>query len=243
MADTDNNKAPATFEEKVLDIVSKAEKNESGALILTDEILAEVPEELVFAAKAELRYRNTQAGFTKAQQEVKKLSKVKDELTKKLEKSVSLKLTKAQKDELDDLKLNDPDAWREKLQEYETEAKKTFKETLKEIEKEGENYSELELRQAKLEAFSEETGLKLNDEIIDEQLPAGYKKKLESGAWSFDKFLEQAHKYLTSGKVVKGAGEPGAPGEHNLNQLPGGKKPSKAAVEGDIVDNYSKAIF
>lgn len=241
--ENENNKQTGSFEEKVLEVVGKAVKNETGALILTDEALADIPEELAYAAKTELRYRNTQAGYTRAQQEVKKLSKVREELAKKLEETTPLKLTKAQKDELDELKISDPDAWREKLAEYEAQSKQTFKQTLQQIEQEGENYSELELRQAKLEAFTEETGLELNDTIIDEQLPAGYKKKLESGAWSFDKFLEQAHKYLTSGKIIKGAGEDGAPGEHNLNQQPGGKTPSKSASEGDVVETYKNALF
>lgn len=229
-------------EDIIKELVSKATADDKGNLTLPDEVLADVDPIVALAAKNELKYRNTQKGYTQTRQELKKISTVNQKLIADLERQAKLTLTAEQRDELNALKIKDPEQWREKLQAYEDAAKQSLKDKLKSYEQEGQQLSELELRKQMVQAFAESTGIELNDDIIDNELPPKYKKDLEAGKIDFSTFLTQAAEYLTKGKVIQGAG-PGEKNQPNLGKVGGGRQPTTEAQSHDIVERYKKTIF
>lgn len=233
-----------TFADQVDELVGKATQNDKGAQVLPDEVLEGVSDELSFAAKERLRYKNTQSAYTRAQQEYKKVSKVNEKLVDHLSDTVTLHISPEKRAELNDLKHSDPDKWREKLDEHEREAREVLQGKLSEYEQEGEQLSELDIRKAKLESFNETTGLELNDQVIEDELPASYTKQLEKGDITFDQFLEKAQKFLTKGKKVAGSGEGDTKdNEKDFGKISGGSTPEDAATKGDVVESYKKTIF
>ena len=84
--------------------------------------------------EAEKRRRGTVAGFTKSQQQLKAVEAQATFLRDKV--AAQIKLTPEQQDELDTLKLTDPDQWRTKIDAYEVAAKKQFEDGIvKELER------------------------------------------------------------------------------------------------------------
>lgn len=198
---------------------------------------------IVYAAKAERRRRDTQASYTKSRQEAKKLQTVNEKLQSEVLNTATVHFSDEEREELDELKMRDPDAWHKRLTELTDNKKKTLKDKLADFDKEGERMSELEIREAKVAAFNESTGIELNDKIIGEQLPAAYTKQLENGDIDFDQFLEKAAKFLQGQVTTKPQGkEPGKPNP-DLSKLAGGDKPTDKAVETDIVQSYDNEIY
>ncbi len=234
--------APQTFEQKVKEVVSKMKADEKGILKIAQEDLDAYPEEVVFAAKLEKRRADTQAEYTRASQKLKELSTVNEKLTEHLVENATLHISAEQRNELEELKLRDPDVWREKLTAYESEQKELLKNKLAEIENVGKKLTELDIRKAQLDAFVETTGIQLDDDVIADQLPASYSKQLEKGEITFDEFLTKAQSFLTKEKIIKGSDE--TP-ENNvdLGKLPGSNKPSKEAVKNDFHLSYKNEIY
>lgn len=231
-----------SFQDQVTEIVGKATDNGSGVMVLADDVLKELSEPLAVAAKTELRYRNTQSSYTKTSQKLKEVSTVNEKLIEHLTDQVTIHITPDQRRELDDLKRRDPEAWRAKLNEHETEARRILTEKLQGYEQAGKQMSELEVRAAKTAAFKETTGIEITDDVVDNQLPASYKTRLASGAITFDEFLELAGKFLTGSVVIKGAKDVPAK-DTDFKKLPGGSRPDDQAIEGDIVKTYKHTVF
>lgn len=231
------------FQEQVNELVGKMEQTDNGTWKLPDELSKDLSEEMQFAITAERRYRDTQGAFTRSQQELKKQMAIAEGLEAKLLES-EVALTKEQKFELNELKKTNPDAWRAKLNEYETKNKNVLSKELEKIRKESSNKGELEVRKELMAAWSKDTGIVLTDEIVDDELPPKFKKELEVGKITFEQFLEKAGNFLTSQKVIQNSEESTENDEKNLSEVAGGREPSKAAQEGDFDQTYEKeAIF
>ena len=241
MTTEQSDSTAADFETKVAEVVAKATANDNGALVFSDEALADVPTEVQYAAKSELRYRNTQSKYTKVNQEVTALSKVNERLTSELTENSATHLSAEQTEELASLKRSDPDAWKEKSIEYEAAAKDTLKQKLKDIETEGRELSEVEIRKAQIAAYAETTGIEINQQVIEEHMPPIWNKKLSEGKCTFDEYLVAAGKFV-EGKVVL-AGTEAESDDANLGKMSGGHEPSKEAQAGDIEQQYKNAIF
>ena len=99
-----------TFEQKVNTVVSQFTTGEDGKLALPDGV--EVDEATLFAARAEKRRRDTQASFTKTQQENKRLQAENDKLVQSWEQDAMSQLPAKEQARLEELKHQDPDAWR-----------------------------------------------------------------------------------------------------------------------------------
>lgn len=231
-----------TFEERVSDIASKMVQNDKGVWEIPKEVAADLDEATAFAVKAEKRFRDTQSQYTKSRQKLKELETVNDKLTSHLIDNVTMHLTDDQRSELDELKMRDPDGWREKLNEYETQSQEALQKALDKYRQEGKELSEVEVRKAQMEAFTESTGIELNDDVIENELPAKLSKDLEKGTITFDEFLEKAQKFLTTDKVIKGADDEPT-NTPNMSKMGGGSVPSERAQIGDIVTSYEKEIY
>lgn len=230
------------FEGQVKNIVDSMVEGEDGKWTIPENVSREASKEALYAAKLEKRYRDTQSAYTKANQKAKKLEVTTEKMTEHLVNNATMHLSDDQRNELNSLKLRDPDKWREKLNEYETEAQNILRGKIQEYEKEGDQISELELRKAKMEAFTESTGIVLNDKVVQNDLPAAFSNDLKEGKIDFDQFLEKAQDFLTRDKVIKGA-DKDPKNQPNLGKLPGGSEPSKEAQVGDIVQSYQDEIY
>ena len=166
---------------------------------------------VLFAANAERRRRDTQAAYTRTQQELKQVKAVNQSMAETLESELVKVLPVDQVNELEELKHQDPDAWRVKVTELENERRSQVREQLTQIEQAAAGKTELEVRQEQLQAFTQANpDFVINDEVIANDIPPRITKKLEKGEISFTDFLEQCKDYLGRGKVVDKGAEPPA---------------------------------
>lgn len=239
-ADT-QQKTELSFAERVNKIVTEAEVDDKGNLKLPDDL----SEELQFAANTEKRRRDTQSAYTKQIQTNKALEVEKSTLLNKFGE-VDVKLTPEQAEELENLKFEDPEAWRKKLNQYEKDARKQrvaeIDEELKKVSKSTLEGQELESRKEKLAAFQEaHPDFELNDDVIASDIPPRITKKLETGAITFEEFLNECHSYLTTGKVVKQGDA--VMGQPNIGRVGGSHQPEKNALNKDEITSYNKEVF
>lgn len=229
------------FKDKVNELVGKMEQGEDGTWSLPEDVAKDLDEPTLFAVTAERRYRDTQSGYTKTRQELKRNQGVLEALEAHILENSEIPLTTEQRKELSELKDKDPEAWRAKLNEYEQAGKSTLKEQLNDIASKAGNKTELEIRKEQMEAWSEETGIELNDDIIQNDVPPRFLKKLESGEHSFPEFLEAVGEFLTAGKAIKKPEESGS--KTNLDDLPGGREPDPKAQAADTSESYKDTVF
>ena len=230
------------FKEKVNELVGKMEQTD-GKWSLPENVAEGLDEPTLFAVTSERRYRDTQGAYTKASQESKRHEATANALEEHILANTDAPLTQDQKTELDALKTSDPEAWRSKLNEYETTGKSAIAENLKQIRKDSGDKGEIEIRKDQMIAFVESTGIALTDEVIASDLPPRFMKDLESGKTTFDEFLTGAAAYLTANKVIQGADESADDDTKNLSTVAGGAQPTENAQLHDEVDNYEKTMF
>jgi predicted transposase YbfD/YdcC len=230
-----------TFADVVNEIVNTAEVDAKGNIILPDDL----DEQTKFAATTEKRRRDTQASFHKLNRTNKALEVEKANLMSKVAGSVTVNLTAERKEELDNLKFEDPEAWRKEMNKLENSART---ERLKEIETELSQVSkstldteELESRKTTLFNFQEANpDIEINDDVISSDIPPRIVKKLETGAITFEAFLNECATYLKTGKVVTQEETLKQP---NLGKIAGSATPDKNAIKEDAVLSYNKETF
>lgn len=226
------------FEAKVNEIVGSMTKAEDGKWTLPEE----VEPAMAYAAMAERRRRDTQSEYSKVQNRLKALETENAQLAQNWEKDLVEKLTLEQRADLEELKATDPDAWRQKLVELEQTGKTQFSERKAEISKQVTKESELERRQRVLEEFSAaHEDFQLTDEILENDIPPRFAKRLESGEWDFETFVEESYKFLTGDKAIKQP--PKAPAGPNLTKQPGAAAPSQDAIDADIIQSYRNEVY
>ena len=191
------------IEKQINDLVEKMKNGEK-----IDE--SSVDPAILYAARAEKRRRDTQAAYTKAQQEAIRLKKEKEVLenliAEELEKS--LDLSKEQREELEELKAVDPDEWRKRLNEIEKEQKTLRKKKLEELKKQAAEKAaeewEYERRLQIIEEFMEKhPEIDFTKEEILDEIPPKYIKELENNKITFEEFLQKAYNFLVATKVIK----------------------------------------
>ena len=194
----------------------------------------EVDSTILLAAKAEKRRRDTQAAYTKAQQEKIALEKEKEALENLMSQETTL--SKEQKDELEELKLVDPEEWRTKLNSIEAEQRKQRKQKVEEASKKAKEDYELERRMQVFEDFQKaHPEIKIDDETIENEIPSKYTKDLEQNKISFEDFLAKAYTFLKTNKVAE---QPNSDTKPDLSQIPGGATPYESAPGEDLIDLY-----
>jgi len=188
----------------------------------------------------EKRFKDTQGAYTKSQQELKATKARLDALEKLTTPKVEL--DEATKQELDDLKYDNPDAWRAKMNKLETEAHNKHKGTLNEAGKMAAQQAELERRAQVLTEFNaSQPNLVLTDEVIQLDVPNRINKKLESGEVTFEAYLEEVANYLQAPKVIGDGNQ--TLNQPDLSKVGGDEKPSDGAVKKDIVKDYKNLVF
>lgn len=231
----------SSLADKVAEVLKYAKTDAKGNLVLPDDL----DEDVKYAAGIEKRRRDTQASHTKDRQELNSLKSQNKILLEEAVGSVELDLSEAQLEELEDLKVSDPDKWRQKMNAYEAEAvgKKRTKVTEKvnEAAKSSLDQEELERRKGVLSEFLEaHEGFHLDDDVIANDIPPRITRKLEKGEISFEEFLDQCYEYTTTGKVVKQEKVTEGP---NMSKVPGGKNPSDKSVKEDVIASYKNETY
>lgn len=189
--------------------------------------------------EAEKRRRDTQAAYTRGQQELKLLKAEKEALEHQLSK---LNLSVEQNEELEELKYKDPEAWRNKINQLEQEAVVAAQQKLAEVTAEARKRAELERRAQILQEYNaEHPEVPITDEVIAYDIPPRITRKLESGDITFEEFLEEARAFLTTPKKVAAGDEP--TDQPNLNKLGGRDTATPQAVNEDVIASYQNEIY
>lgn len=227
-----------TFESKVNAVVSDVKKSDDGKWELPEDL----DEAVAYAATAELRRRDTQSAYTKSQQEAAALRKENETLAASYEQDVTAHISTEDKDRLEELKHSDPDKWRTELDKLNTTNKSKFAEKRKQIKETAHKETELERRTRLLEehnAANPEHAL--TDEVLENDIPPRFTKRLEKGEITFDEFLDECNSFLGKPRAIQ-KGEK-APDEPNLSTSGGTNTPSAEAIEGDIKESYKNEIY
>ena len=214
---------------------SPAEKKEEGAAAPTME------EQLDTANK---RYKDTQASYTTGQQTIKQRDAVIEELTKQLETATQVVISEEDQKVLDDLKFNDPEAWRVKLNQLETAAKGESKAKLEELTGSAGDAAkvkfELERRAQVLKEFNESAEVAITDELIANDVPPRITNKLANNKISFEEYLGEISEYLKTGKTVK---EEKTLNQPDMGKIGGGDKPGDFKPEKSLSNNYKNDVY
>lgn len=202
-----------------------------------EELAAKLAEAEQKAAAAEKRHKDTQAAYTKGQQLLKATLAEKAVLAEKVG-SLSVKET----EELETLKLTDPDKWYEEKRALETKLKEDINQELTEVRTKVSVEAELEHRQQLLNEFNQShPEFQLTDEVIAYDVPPRFTAQLEKGEIDFATFLEQTYAYLSKPKIVGDSNK--TLNQPDLGKLGGGDTPHKTTTAVDIVESYKKEIY
>jgi len=229
-----------TFESKVTSIVSSATLDESGNLVLPEGL--ELDEATAFAVKTEKRRRDTQAAYSRSQQQLKQVTSAQDAAWNLLEQEISVSLTPEQQTELEELKTVNPEQWRIKLNQLEN-GKKAKVQTLRE-ETTNKSTIEVELESRKeliAEYNKANPGKELTDDVIENDIPPRFTKQLEKGEITFAEFVSKCGDFLGKGKVLDKGTE--ADTEVDLSLANGKSKlPDDVIAKSSSMD-YSKETY
>jgi hypothetical protein len=227
-----------SFESRVNEAIAATTKDANGKHVLpegTDEAVA-------FATTAELRRRDTQGAFTKSQQRVKALETENDSLANSWESDAVANLSNSEQARLEELKVQDPDAWRAEISTIEDTKRTAFKEKRQAISTEASKTTEVERRTSQLEQHNiDNPEHQITDEVIDNDVPPRITRELETGKISFEEFLTKVSSYL--GKPKKLAPGTAAPDEPDFSSARGSNKPTEEAFKAQSSSDYNKEIF
>ena len=225
----------STYAEQVNSLVAQADEHGN----LPEGV--EADEGLQFAVSSELRRRNTQSEFTRGQQTIKTLQAENSALADNWQKDAVSNLSAMDKAELDELKTQDPDAWRTKITELEEANKAAFNEKRNSIKTEATQLTELEQREAELAAFNEANpDFALTDDVLANDVPPRLTNQLKNGDITFSDFLETVKKYVDTPKAIQ---KTEAPNEPNFAGARGGQEPSEEAVKAQNSDDYKNELY
>ncbi|MDX1810304.1 MAG: hypothetical protein R3240_00030 [Gammaproteobacteria bacterium] len=223
-----------TIEQRVNDVVTQMKKGDDGKYVFPEG----TSEELAFAAMAEKRRRDTRSAYLTSTQEATVLKAENDALLEEFVANAPISIPVDEQKELDKLKFDDPDTWREKMQEYERAAKDLAKNKITEIRG---SKSEVARRFAVLEQFQKDNpDVVINDDVLALDVPPRIKQKLENNEVSFEEFLTETAEYLRKGKAI---GNEDVPASKDLGKVGGGSTASDNAVSEDIVESYKSEIY
>ncbi len=195
-------------------------------------------------AIAEQRRKDTQAGYTKGQQAIKALEAEKAELLKQLQATTQVTISTEEQESLDSLKYENPEAWRERINSLEKEARSKSRANLDELtgkaREAAEQSFELERRQQVLKEFNDSAKVAITEELIASEVPPRITNKLANGTVTFEEFLSEVSDYVNSGKVI---GNPETLNQPDMGTLGGGKTPTDMKPEASLSTNYAKDLY
>ncbi len=225
----------------VSEIVKQITTDEAGNYLFPEGI--QLSDELKFAATAEKRRRDTQAEFTRTQKAKIALEAENAQLKETLLKQ-TIVFSPEEVEELEDLKIENPEKWRQRLNELEAKALEDRQSKISAIstgaKTQAEQNFEVTTREQVLEEFNKLHGIRLTPELLADEVPMRISRKLGEGKISFEDYLEECLTYLTTNKAIK---EEPVMGNPNLNRVSGGKTPGKNDPEPSLKEAYQKDLY
>lgn len=246
MSDPDKTDAQAdkgteqtkSVQDQVNDIVTGITTDDKGKLVMPE---GDFDETLEYAAKTEHRRRGTEGAYAHEKTLRKTAESVAQGLEDQIGKQAQFKPSAKQQEELEELLETDPEAWRVKLNEYETEAQLNAREGLSKIKEDAISTVLIKERTEQLNAFNTlHPDANLTPELIAQSVPKMHLDKLENGKMTYAEFLGVANTYVTSGAAVD-TDNPDKP--IDLSDAPGSSEPGEEDInkQGDI--DYDKTIY
>jgi len=190
------------------------EQNNSDATATPEVTLETLQVEL---EKTQKRFRDTQAAYTKGQQELARMKAEKE--------TTPLIIDAKTQEELDTLKFEDPDAWKARLDKLDQEHKQKNKEILSKAEM----ASEMAKREVLLSDFNANRETPITFDTIKKDVPFRITEKLSNGEVTFEEYLVEVDNYLSIPKVVAGS-KPGEK-EPDFNGAGGSSEVRASAAE------------
>jgi hypothetical protein len=230
-------KVEVTFEDKVTAALEGMVDNGSGKLVFQDGI----EDSVRFAASTLKQARDNKKEYTQGQQKLAQLKAERDALNAKLTETItsSVKLSEENLAQLDAVKWSDPDAYAKMLNDLQTTAAKQAKDaldsSLKEVSAKAVSDYELTQRADILASFVAESGIVINQELIDNEIPPRITNKLRDGKVTFYEFLKEVADYATTNKVVKQVEHTPIP---NIGNVTGSQTPQAGAGK-DMLADYA----
>lgn len=165
----------------------------------------------------EKMFKDTQAAYTKARQEIAALKTKAAALEAEIqEKGYTLDPDVA--DELEALKYSDPEAWRQRLNALESQR-------AKDIDSKIAAEVEIERRTQLLKEYNDANPeYPLNDYVAQNVLPGSFMRRLDAGEITFEGFIAEASDYLKRVKVGPGNSDKAGKGQP-IRQLDGSSSP------------------
>lgn len=180
----------------------------------------------------EKRFKDTQADYTRKSQENAKLRAELEAL------KVVPKISAEVQAELDELKYRDPDAWKARLDSIDSDHRKAYNDKLSEIT--GQLTAEEQRKIEFSDFMASHPGFHIDDDVINNDIPRRITAKLEKGEVTLKEFLEEAHEFLTTPRVIANSQVPNKP---NLDKMGGGANPSAASTAAESKTSYKNEVY
>lgn len=164
-----------------------------------------------------------------------------DELAKVKELSTP-KLSSEEQDRLDSLKYSDPEAWREAMNSLESSREAKVNEFLNERKQvHSEKLQKAELDQAVEDLQAKYSDFKdvISENTLVDNIPYGLTAKYKKGEISVTDYLEKAYTFITAAGVIN----PQSSSVPDLSAATGSSRPSRQAVDKDLLASYKDTIF
>ena len=238
-SETADNNQEQDFSSKVNSVVKQLTQDDKGIWQMPDGL--EVDESVAYAAKLEKRRRDTESALGKTRQQLKAEETIRKTLEQRVAERVDIDMTAEDKEQLESLKYDDPDAWRKKMNQLEQKATTTLREELDGLSSEASQQAEMERRAQVLEQFNaEHSDVQIDDDALANDIPPRIVKKLESGQVTFEEFLQESYKFLSTPKKIK---DDKLEAQPNLGSAGGGSNPAADAIAQDAANSYQNEVF
>lgn len=195
----------------------------------------------------EKRFKDTQAFATKIAQEKaekeKELAELKAELSVlKTTAQPSMSISKEMQEELEDLKYSDPEAWRKKLNQLESEARNEFDSKVAEARNATSMQLELSKRASILNEYkAKHPDIAFTDELLNLDIPGRIVKKLENGQVTYEEFLNEVVNFVKAPKVIGTTNS--TLDQPNLSKVGGDDTPTKDGTNKNLAKTYESMEF
>ena len=187
----------------------------------------------------EKKFRDLQVPLTRTAQDNKLLESENEVLKDKLAKLTAL--TDEQSNELEQLKVTDPEAYFDKRTEYEAKAASQFDEELADVRTKTKGELELERREQYIADFNTGRKVPITQELIDNEVPAKFVKQLQANEITFEEFVTGVASFVDTPKAYGKKEE--VTNVTDLGNVAGGDTPSKEKQYDNIAESYANIVF
>ncbi len=193
-----NNQKTSNFTDTVNEIVGRVSNNET-----LEDIRNSYDSQALYAAQLSIDNNKLKNKLNQTSNEVSVLEQEKQFYADSLQNNYSMSLSMDERNRLDQLKMEDPDKWRDTLNRLEQDKKQLAKKEYEDIEKKIKEKVYSEIKENQIKVFEKENPeLSINFEMLQEEVPPKYIKKYNEGEIDTKQLLEVAKTYITKKKKI-----------------------------------------